>query len=170
MKKNKEEPPVPKHDLAAYAMEFVGSDLFHFDGNIYLIVVDFFSGYLLVKNLGKTSSTAKIIKRMTKWFNLLGYPRKCRADGGGEYRLAFQQWCATITAEVLASRERLSWFRATARLIADKAKQFDLAKSRASFLSWLHEGPAKTIGRLHQLTRVSSGWIPTPVGLPSAES
>ena len=118
MKKNKEEPPVPKHDLAAYAMEFVGSDLFHFDGNIYLIVVDFFSGYPLVKNLGKTSSTAKIIKRMTKWFNLLGYPRKCRADGGGEYRLAFQQWCrqAGIKFEVSSPFHPQSNCRAEATL------------------------------------------------------
>ena len=92
-KHNPEEPPVEKHDLAAYPMEFVGSDLFHFDGNTWLIVVDFFSGFPLVKNLGKHSSTAKVIKRMTKWYNMLGYPRKMRADGGGEYRDTFQEWC-----------------------------------------------------------------------------
>ena len=102
-KHNPEEPPVEKHDLAAYAMEFVSSDLFHFDGNIWLIVVDFFSGFPLVKNLGKHSSTAKIIKRMTKWYNLLGYPRRLRADGGGEYRDTFQEWCKQVGIRFVAS-------------------------------------------------------------------
>ena len=102
-KQNPEEPPVEKHDLAAYGMEFVGSDLFHFDGNVWLIVVDFFSGWPLVKNLGKHSSTAKIIKRMTKWFNLVGYPRKLRADGGGEYRETFQEWCKQVGIRFVAS-------------------------------------------------------------------
>ena len=47
---NPEEPPVQEHDLAAYAMEFLGSDLFYFDGDTWLIVVDFYSGFPLVKN------------------------------------------------------------------------------------------------------------------------
>ena len=90
---NPEEPPVQEHDLAAYAMEFLGSDLFHFDGDTWLIVVDFFSGFPLVKNFGKHSSTAKVIKRLKKWQNLLGYCRKIRVDGGPQYRDTFQEWC-----------------------------------------------------------------------------
>ena len=102
---NPEEPPVQEHDLAAYAMEFLGSDLFHFDGDTWLILVDFFSGFPLVKNLGKHSSTVKVIKRMKKWMNLLGYCRKIRVDGGPEYRDSFQDWCrqAGIKVEVASS-------------------------------------------------------------------
>ena len=99
---NPEEPPVQEHDLAAYAMEFLGSDIFYFDGDTWLIVVDFFSGFPLVKNLGKHSSTAKVIKRMRKWMNLFGYCRKIRVDGGPHYRDSFQDWCkqAGIKVEV----------------------------------------------------------------------
>ena len=115
---NPEEPPVQEHDLAAYAMEFLGSDLFHFDGNTWLIVVDFFSGFPLVKNLGKHSSTDKVIKRMKKWMNLLGYCRKIRVDGGPHYRDSFKEWCrqAGIKVEVASAYHPQSNCRAEGTL------------------------------------------------------
>ena len=62
-------------------MERVGVDLFKFGGDTYLVMVDFFSHFPLIKKFGKSSSTAKVIKVMGKWFDLYGYPQHCRHDG-----------------------------------------------------------------------------------------
>ena len=117
------------------------------------VLLTFSSDRLLVQQRGR-----KMARRLInhKWENL----------GQSVHAMAFQQWYSTITVEVLSCRTSLCWFRATARLIADQAQRYDLAKSRAAFLSWLYDGPAKTIRRLHQLTRVACGWIPTPIGQP----
>ena len=34
----------------------------------------------------------------------------------------------------------------------------------AAWLSWLQEGPSSGLGRQHQMSRVSQGWIPSKLG------
>ena len=58
-------------------MERVSVDLFHFGSNTYLIMVDTFSNYPMIKNFVKTSSTTKLINQMTKWFITFGYAKYC---------------------------------------------------------------------------------------------
>ena len=65
--------------------EQVGSDLFQFGGHQHLLVVDRFSGYPLVKKLKRTN-TMTIINVMSEWFNMLGWPRTMRSDGGPQFR------------------------------------------------------------------------------------
>ena len=73
-------------------LEHVGTDLFEYAGKHYLVVVDRFSGYPLVKQLHKTD-TGAVIRKMTEWFNLLGWPRSMRSDGGPQYRAELDAFC-----------------------------------------------------------------------------
>ena len=73
-------------------MERIGVDLFKYSGDTYLVMIDYFSHFPLIKKFGKSSSTAKVIKAMGKWFDLYGYPRHCRHDGGGEFRTKFKEY------------------------------------------------------------------------------
>ena len=80
-------------DSAGAPMEHVGTDLFEYAGKHYLLVVDRFSGYPLVKQLNKTD-TGAVIRKMTEWFNMLGWPRFMRSDGGPQYRSELDTFCS----------------------------------------------------------------------------
>ena len=75
-----------------YPMQRVGVDLFKFSGDTYLVLIDYYSHFPLIKKFGKTSSTSKVIKAMSKWFDLYGFPRYCRHDSGGEFRNKFKEY------------------------------------------------------------------------------
>ena len=111
---NPEEPPVNEHDLAARPMEFGGRDLYHFGGNTWRLFVDFFSGKPLIKNLGKNSSSDKVIRRLRKWFLEFGFVRKLRCDGGPELRGRFQDWCQKAGIKVEVSSAYRAIFNARA--------------------------------------------------------
>ena len=97
------EPPPTMEDLASYPMERLSTDLFHFRGKTFLILIDWFSGYPFVKDLGRSSSTQKVIKKMRKVFLEQGFPRTLKADFGPEFRLAFGKWCKDVGIELIHS-------------------------------------------------------------------
>ncbi len=39
--------------------------------------------------------------------------------------------------------------------------------SRAAWRSWLHEGPGHGLKRQHAMSRIATGWVFSPVGLPA---
>ena len=91
------EPPLqPIFRPERTAMERVAMDLFHFGGNTFLLMVDAFSNYPLVNKFGKSSSTDKVIKQASKWFDTFGYPRYIRHDGGPEFRTRFVEWLKQV--------------------------------------------------------------------------
>ena len=49
-------------------------------------------------------------------------------------------------------------------LIAKRACQHDARRANASWDSSINEGPGRGVGRLHSMSRVATGWIPSPVG------
>ena len=55
------------------AFEQVGVDLFEKAGQHYLVLVDRFSGYPLVRRL-PSLKTSTVTERLTSWFNIYGYP------------------------------------------------------------------------------------------------
>ena len=97
------EPPPHVEDLASYPMEKLSTDLFHFRGKTFLILVDWFSGYPMVKDLGSSSSTIKVIKKLRKIFLSFGFPRTLKADYGPEYRVTFGKWCEDAGIELVHS-------------------------------------------------------------------
>ena len=93
-------PSLPNHPIhtqkpsqhSEYPMQTVGTDLFSASGHEYLILVDRFSGYVCCTKLRSTTSAA-IIYQLTAWFNLLGWPKNIRSDGGPQYRSDFNHFC-----------------------------------------------------------------------------
>jgi hypothetical protein len=86
--------------------------------------------------------------------------------GEGVHALAFRSWVGAIGLAVLEDRQAANWLRATASLIAKRASQYDTRRANASWNSWITEGPSNSIGRLHRLSRVATGWVPSMVGIP----
>ena len=66
-----------------FPMQHVGLDLFSFGGKDYLICVDHWSGYPLYKLLRSLTLDA-VLKVLSTWFSLLGWPSSIRSDGGSQ--------------------------------------------------------------------------------------
>ena len=66
----------------------------------------------------------------------------------------------------------MNWLRTTADLISKRAVAYDIQQSDAAWASWLCDGPCKSLGRHHRLSRVASGWVPSPIsnGEPDEDS
>ncbi|CAK0854479.1 unnamed protein product [Prorocentrum cordatum] len=60
-------------------------------------------------------------------------------------------------------RVRVNWLFSTADLISRRTMAYDIQQSDAAWASWLCDGPCKSLGRHHRLSRVASGWVPSPI-------
>ena len=83
-----EVPPHPWHT--------VGSDLFYFRRIDFLVVVDYFSKYLLVRKIHNSTSSA-VIKELGMIFSEFGKPQIFRSDNGPcyssqEFKIFMQNW------------------------------------------------------------------------------
>ena len=83
-----EVPPHPWH--------MIGSDLFYFRRIDFLVVVDYFSKYLLVRKIANSTSSA-VIKELGMIFSEFGKPQVFRSDNGPcyvsqEFRFFMQNW------------------------------------------------------------------------------
>ena len=83
-----EVPPLPWHTL--------GSDLFYFQRIDFLVVVDYFSKYLIVRKLPSSTSSA-VIKELGMIFSEFGNPLVFRSDNGPcyssqEFKFFMQNW------------------------------------------------------------------------------
>ena len=83
-----EVPPHPWHTL--------GSDLFYFQRIDFLVVVDYFSKYLIVRKIPSSTSSA-VIKELGMIFSEFGKPQIFRSDNGPcyssqEFRFLMQNW------------------------------------------------------------------------------
>ena len=73
---------------ANYPWQILGSDIYHLDGQHYLIVVDYFSGYPEVHWLGRGSdypTATSIIDKFKRIMSDEGVPEKLITDGGPQY-------------------------------------------------------------------------------------
>ena len=73
-------------------MQAVGTDLFSLYGEDWIVLVDRYSGYLCAEKLRRTD-TESVIKQLTHWFQLLGWPETIRSDGWPQYRKEFDDFC-----------------------------------------------------------------------------
>ncbi len=73
----------------------------------------------------------------------------------------FRDWAKGIAAMDLSNRVLVNIQRMVAVDTYKAAERYDHCLARASWNSWLHEGPSRSSSRLHKLTRSTSGWIPT---------
>eukprot|EP00973_Karenia_brevis_P036981 5097739-Karenia_brevis.AAC.1 len=70
-----------------------------------------------------------------------------------------------VASSELDDRVLVAHLRRTAEAIAGRAAKYDESKARRAWLTWIRDGPAKSLGRQHRLSRVSTGWIPSGVGV-----
>ena len=78
-------------------MDSIGTDLFSYAGKDYLIIVDRYSGFVLCSEHIPNTNSANIIKILSKWFNILGFPKILRSDGGPQLRSEFDTFCNNNT-------------------------------------------------------------------------
>ena len=72
--------------------EAVSVDLGYFNGTHYLVLMDRYSGWPLVKPLKKLD-TASVTSTLEDWFFDYGKPLSIRSDGRPQFRNDFVKWC-----------------------------------------------------------------------------
>ena len=77
---------------ASRPFEAVSVDLGYLKGVHYLVLVDRFSGWPMVKRL-RSLNTKAITTILDKWFIDHGKPVRLRSDGGPQFRSEFESWC-----------------------------------------------------------------------------
>ena len=84
----------PPSSHFVFPMQHIGLDLFSFGGKDYLICVDHWSGCLFYFTTFLRSLMSKaILKILTSWFNLFGWPSSIHSDGGPQFRGEFPCFC-----------------------------------------------------------------------------
>ena len=79
------QPMIPT-ELPDYPWQKVGTEMFHFKGAIYLLVVDYFSRYPEITKLTSTTSF-EIINALKSAFSRYGIPKMVISDSGPQYSL-----------------------------------------------------------------------------------
>ena len=90
-KLNVKEPLLP-HDVPQKPWDTLGSDIFHWNNANYLLVVDYYSKFPVVKKLTSIQSSA-VIAHLKSIFEEHGIPSKLITDNGSQYTsAAFQEF------------------------------------------------------------------------------
>ena len=77
--------PIQQEVQPSRPFESVSSDLFHVAGKTFLLLVDRFSGWPIVADCGRSSSTAVVVRLMKDAFTDKGVPTKFVTDGGPQF-------------------------------------------------------------------------------------
>lgn len=76
--------PLIIKDIPYFPWEIVASDLFHFNNNEFLLIVDSFSGFFDFCQLKRTTSS-EIIQQFKIWFSTHGIPKVVESDNGPQF-------------------------------------------------------------------------------------
>ena len=92
----------------------------------------------------------------------------CRHEHGGDIAaldlLMFRQWQSQLSPPMLAIPGVAAGLLNVAVVMRDMLNLESLHKSRAAWLSWLKEGPARGLSRQHKMSRMALGWVPSATG------
>lgn len=80
---NQKEPLTP-HEIPQGPWQEVATDIFHFDGNDYLLVVDYYSRYFEIDKLPDMLSTT-VVRKLKSRFSTHGIPMRIFSDNGPQY-------------------------------------------------------------------------------------
>ena len=83
LRENRAEPMIST-PLPSRPWQCIGTDLFHFQGQKYLLMVDYFSRYVEIALMSSTNA-ASIINQMSSVFARHGIPEEVVSDGGPPY-------------------------------------------------------------------------------------
>ncbi|XP_067648871.1 ankyrin repeat domain-containing protein 50-like [Haliotis asinina] len=85
--------PMHPHDVPSYAWQKLGSDLFDYKGNQYLLIADYNSKFPVIRKLQTTTSSA-VINHMKFLYAELGIPRELVTDNDPQYSSKeFKSFC-----------------------------------------------------------------------------
>lgn len=76
--------PMTTHEIPKGPWQEVATDLFHFDGNEYLVVVDYYSRYFEIDKLPDTKSST-VVRKLKSRFSTHGIPIRIFSDNGPQY-------------------------------------------------------------------------------------
>ena len=82
-----------EEDPPKEVMDRVGVDIFQIGSTYFLFFVDEISGYPWVHSFPKSPKTLQVVRALSDIFLLHWYPKCLRADGGGQFRHAFETFC-----------------------------------------------------------------------------
>ena len=72
----------------------VGTDIFHVNGQNWLVMVDRSTGFPFAAKLSSLNTTA-VTNQLQTWFRDLGYPKIIRSDNGPQFRADFSTFCSS---------------------------------------------------------------------------
>ena len=73
------------HDIPDGPWQVLATDIFHLDGNDYVIVADYYSKMTFVRRLTSSSTSATVISVLKQLFGEHGIPHKLLSDNGPQY-------------------------------------------------------------------------------------
>ena len=76
--------PMMSSDVPHNPFQMVGSDLFHWNDQDFVLVVDYYSRYWQIEKLHKIDA-ATVIKKIRNVFSRMGIPEVLRSDNGPQY-------------------------------------------------------------------------------------
>ena len=79
-------------ELAANPMDKMSLDLFYYGKEWYFVLIDRFSGFPFVEKLDHTS-TKDVTDKLTRIFNMFGFPKSIRSDNGPQFLSEFREYC-----------------------------------------------------------------------------
>ena len=78
---------------------------------------------------------------------------------GGHGENMFSRWQRHITIDMIESQVMVTALTDVAVCMSDKMMQKTQLASRASWVSWVNDGPASGLRRQHRMSRVAIGWV-----------
>ncbi|CAI6364555.1 unnamed protein product [Macrosiphum euphorbiae] len=100
---NSKEPLIP-HDITQIPWFKLGTDLFHFDNKIYLLVVDYYSKFKEIAHSTSGFTSTSVIQHLKSMFARFGIPFSIVSDNGPPFSsLEFKQFMSEWDIEHITS-------------------------------------------------------------------
>ena len=74
-------------------MDKIGMDQFELNGSHYLLVVDYYSGFMMFHNHRKTPTSEDMQHVLKEWFLSYSWPPVIRSDNSPQFRQSFGEFC-----------------------------------------------------------------------------
>ena len=91
-----------QHEIGETPWEKLGIDLCEIDGRQLLVVTDYYSSYISVARLKKTSTT-ETNQQLMNLFAIHGIPQKIVSDNGPQFRSEYEKFAKELDIEIIHS-------------------------------------------------------------------
>ncbi|KAL1401413.1 hypothetical protein pipiens_006624 [Culex pipiens pipiens] len=99
---NGKEPMIVRR-VPDFPFQIVGSDIFHFNGDNYIVLIDSYSGWIDFRKL-RTMESVEVIDHLQSWFATWGSPEEFHSDNAKQYTSQlFRQFAAEWKFEHITS-------------------------------------------------------------------